>query len=396
MTLSPEDVIKKSFSATHLRRGYDETQVDDFLDEVVVELRRLLAENDGLRSDLEDCRASRGLGGDTAGERADDSPTVVAAPPAEDGVTAEPAGDRDQHMAELTAEVEDLRTQLASCQQVRAELENRLRERPEGSSVDDAQVGGEGVSADLEELRARIAGTEEELRRTQEQLAEAEERAAQAEAARARSGPEQGTAEHGAGEPGRQVVEAASSGTQDPTTIIALAQRLHDQHVAEGRTTKAQLVGEAEAYRDRVTSEADERSQELLRTGQETHDRLVTEGQERHDDLVRTGQETHDRLVTQGQETHDRLVTEGQEQHDDLVRTGEETRDRLVGEGESRSQEMVGEAEQRRSSIIEDLTGQQDSLSRRIDQLRTQESDLRDRLRTFLHDQLAKVESDRG
>ena len=66
MALSPEDVIKKSFGPTHLRRGYDETQVDDFLDEVVVELRRLRTENDGLRSDLADCRASRGLGGDEA------------------------------------------------------------------------------------------------------------------------------------------------------------------------------------------------------------------------------------------------------------------------------------------------------------------------------------------
>ena len=64
MALSPEDVIKKSFSATHLRRGYDETQVDDFLDEVVVELRRLIAENDSLRSDLEDCRAGQGYAGD--------------------------------------------------------------------------------------------------------------------------------------------------------------------------------------------------------------------------------------------------------------------------------------------------------------------------------------------
>ena len=36
MALTPEAVIKKSFSATHLRRGYDETQVDDFLDEVVI------------------------------------------------------------------------------------------------------------------------------------------------------------------------------------------------------------------------------------------------------------------------------------------------------------------------------------------------------------------------
>ena len=59
MALSPEDVIKKSFSATHLRRGYDETQVDDFLDEVVVELRRMLADQDDLAAQLEDCRSGK-------------------------------------------------------------------------------------------------------------------------------------------------------------------------------------------------------------------------------------------------------------------------------------------------------------------------------------------------
>ncbi|QFG68148.1 DivIVA domain-containing protein [Ornithinimicrobium pratense] len=371
MTLSPEDVIKKSFSATHLRRGYDETQVDDFLDEVVVELRRLLAENQSLRSDLEDCRASRGLGGDT-GERAEEPHTLVAAPLAEDDVAAEPAADGDQRVTELTAEVEALRTQLASCQDARAKLETQLRARAEGGTADGADVSGDGDSAELEDLLARIAGTEEELRLTQEQLAQAKERAAQAEA-RAQTVLQQGTDEQGTGDQGQQAQAAASSG-QDPTSIISLAQRLHDQHVAEGESTRAQLVDEAEAYRDRVTSEADQQSQELLRTGQETHDLLVTEGQERHDDLVRTGQETHDRLVT-----------EGQERHDDLVRTGQETHDRLVTEGE-----------QRRSSILEDLTSQQNSLSRRIEELRTQENDLRDRLRTFLTDQLAKVEADRG
>ena len=65
MALSPEDVIKKSFTSPHLRRGYDETQVDDFLDEVVVELRRLNAENAALESDLQECRA--GQEGSSAG-----------------------------------------------------------------------------------------------------------------------------------------------------------------------------------------------------------------------------------------------------------------------------------------------------------------------------------------
>ncbi|MFF2389969.1 DivIVA domain-containing protein [Agromyces sp. NPDC058064] len=49
MALTPEDVVNKRFQATKFREGYDQDEVDDFLDEVVVELRRLNQENDELR-----------------------------------------------------------------------------------------------------------------------------------------------------------------------------------------------------------------------------------------------------------------------------------------------------------------------------------------------------------
>ena len=41
MALTPEDVVNKRFQPTKFREGYDQDEVDDFLDEVVVELRRL-------------------------------------------------------------------------------------------------------------------------------------------------------------------------------------------------------------------------------------------------------------------------------------------------------------------------------------------------------------------
>lgn len=52
MSLSPEDVVNKRFQTTKFRDGYDQDQVDDFLDEVVVELRRLNQENEELRAQL--------------------------------------------------------------------------------------------------------------------------------------------------------------------------------------------------------------------------------------------------------------------------------------------------------------------------------------------------------
>jgi DivIVA domain-containing protein len=52
MALTPEDVVNKRFQPTKFREGYDQDEVDDFLDEVVVELRRLTQENDELRQRL--------------------------------------------------------------------------------------------------------------------------------------------------------------------------------------------------------------------------------------------------------------------------------------------------------------------------------------------------------
>lgn len=55
MALTPEDVVNKRFQATKFREGYDQDEVDDFLDEVVNELRRLNEENDELRQKLSVC-----------------------------------------------------------------------------------------------------------------------------------------------------------------------------------------------------------------------------------------------------------------------------------------------------------------------------------------------------
>ena len=61
MALTPEDVVNKRFQPTKFREGYDQDEVDDFLDEVVVELRRLNQENEELRQRLVVGRPTREL-----------------------------------------------------------------------------------------------------------------------------------------------------------------------------------------------------------------------------------------------------------------------------------------------------------------------------------------------
>jgi len=60
MALTPEDVVNKRFQQTKFREGYDQDEVDDFLDEIVVELRRLTQENEELRAKLDALDARQG------------------------------------------------------------------------------------------------------------------------------------------------------------------------------------------------------------------------------------------------------------------------------------------------------------------------------------------------
>jgi DivIVA domain-containing protein len=50
MALSPEDILAKRFQVTKFREGYDQDEVDDYLDEIVVELRKILSENQDLKT----------------------------------------------------------------------------------------------------------------------------------------------------------------------------------------------------------------------------------------------------------------------------------------------------------------------------------------------------------
>ncbi|MBL7500369.1 DivIVA domain-containing protein [Frankia sp. CNm7] len=62
MALTPQDVQNKVFSPTRFRTGYNEDEVDTFLDEVEAELTRLLDENADVRRQLDEARRAGGGG----------------------------------------------------------------------------------------------------------------------------------------------------------------------------------------------------------------------------------------------------------------------------------------------------------------------------------------------
>ncbi len=87
MPLTPQEVASKVFGPTRMRRGYDENEVDAFLDQVEAELTRLTAENDRLRQENEQLRAGGGAPVQAG------APTVEMSKPDAEPVRAEPAAE---------------------------------------------------------------------------------------------------------------------------------------------------------------------------------------------------------------------------------------------------------------------------------------------------------------
>lgn len=87
MALSWEDVVNKQFQPTKFREGYDQTEVDDFLDEIVAEFKRLIALNEQLESENAELRAG---GAAAAAAPAADTPEAAATPSSVEELAAAP------------------------------------------------------------------------------------------------------------------------------------------------------------------------------------------------------------------------------------------------------------------------------------------------------------------
>jgi DivIVA domain-containing protein len=173
MPLSPDEVVNKRFSATKFRQGYDEEEVDEFLDEVVAELRRLTADN------------------------------------------------------------EDLKAKLAACERRVGELTR----------------GGASVSAPAP---------------APEPVPEPEPIAAVPEPAPAPEPPAPAPAMPAPVAAQAPTTVGLSSGPEGAASMLALAQKLHDEHVEAGRAEGAKVVNEAKEHADRLVREAEEKQRRTL------------------------------------------------------------------------------------------------------------------------------------
>ncbi|MEO5314879.1 DivIVA domain-containing protein [Pseudarthrobacter sp. CC12] len=174
MALTPEDVVNKRFQPTKFREGYDQDEVDDFLDEIVVELRRLNQENDELRKKLAEAGSS--------------VPASSAAAPVVEKVPAPAKSDKDEAREKAEAEAK----------------------AAEASKKKDVQPA--------------------------------------APAAAAPAAP----------------AAVATPSAESAAGLLAMAQQMHDRHVADGQAQKDKIIAEAQIEASSLVNDAQEKSRKIL------------------------------------------------------------------------------------------------------------------------------------
>lgn len=162
MPLTPDDVVTKQFQHVRFKEGFDPDEVDDFLDEIVVEWRKTIAENEELKAKLAAYESGETPAAEAPAETVVsevpapvETPAPTPAPAAGGDPAAASAGIielaqrlHDEHVAEGKAQ----RDQLISEAQTRA-----------AAIVAEAEAKGRDEIARLEKERAALEARISEL-----------------------------------------------------------------------------------------------------------------------------------------------------------------------------------------------------------------------------------------
>jgi len=143
MPLTPEDVVTKQFQHVRFKEGFDPDEVDDFLDEIVVEWRKTIAENEELKAKLAAYESGETPAAaapveaveeevvveETAAAPAEDTSAPVAPAAASAGIIELAQRLHDEHVAEGLAQKEKLVSEAkAEAESILTEARTKARE----------------------------------------------------------------------------------------------------------------------------------------------------------------------------------------------------------------------------------------------------------------------------
>ncbi|WP_172120884.1 DivIVA domain-containing protein [Actinomyces faecalis] len=145
--LTADDVLNKKFQATKFREGYEQDEVDEFLDEVVEAMRQLEAENADLKAQLEAANARLADAGEAAAQAPAAQPQVVEPVVQAAAATPEPVASSGEEPVAASGMLE-----LAQ----RLHDEHVANGKAEGERiVSEARTTGEQIVREAEDQRNR-------------------------------------------------------------------------------------------------------------------------------------------------------------------------------------------------------------------------------------------------
>lgn len=247
MPLTPAEVHNVAFKKPPIgKRGYDEEEVDAFLDIVEVELSRLIEENNELRA------RNGGAPGPLNGAVNGVDPAV------HDRVTRELSSSKDEN--------ERMKSQVA-------ELQTALSQ------------GKDGAQQQVVQLQQQLAATEQQLANSRRQLDEAQHNLAQAKSQPQPAG-------------GSPVLEHHTQAVQ----VLAMAQQTADQHLSQSKAEAERLLAEARAHSENTVNSAHQQAKDHIADAENRARQLDNDSTARANQTVQEAEQRAATITTQLQE----------------------------------------------------------------------------------------------
>lgn len=255
MPLTPADVHNVAFSKPPIgKRGYNEDEVDTFLDLVEDALAQLQDENDDLSAQLEELKSHGAASATPSNSKADEA---VLRRQIEAEVKA-------NYEAKLKAAQDEASSAKAAAAKAAQDLKNAQNQ------ASNAKPAASGLAtADTHMQAAKVLGLAQEMadRLTNEAKAESESMLSEA-----RSAAE------------KQLADADNRSK----TQLAEAQRKCDAQLADADTRSKKLISDAEAKAKQTETDAASRAEAQIRQAEEKAAALQADAERKHTEIMNT------------------------------------------------------------------------------------------------------------
>ncbi|MBD8028931.1 DivIVA domain-containing protein [Corynebacterium gallinarum] len=335
MPLTPADVHNVAFSKPPIgKRGYNEDEVDQFLDLVEDTLAQLQEENDDLTQRVEELET----------QLKDGSPA---------GASAAGSGSPRVDESALRREIEE---------KIRAEYKTKL---------DDAQKTATKAQNDAKAAQDQL------------QKAQADAKAARDEAEKAKANTGSGTP--AAAAPAAQAAPAASGGATVDThmqaaKVLGLAQEMADRLTSDARAEAKSMLDDAREAAEKQISEANTSSNRTLEDARQRAEKQIADAESRAKNLVDEAESRAKNLVDEAEKKSAATLADSTARAEAQIR-----------QAEDKANALQADAERKHTETMAAVKEQQNALETRIAELQVFEREYRTRLKSLLEGQLEEL-----